>query len=212
MPDYSGASNTTELALLLKAHCMVRRFKPDVLPHLPTKQRQKVEIAVGRQHLDREMEQRRAEAEQEGRQEVKMRPKLLQWFAATAPLKLPAVLEHLRGLLAEGRKFLVFFHHQAMGAGVTDMLDQQRVAHIKIDGKVSSEERARRVDRFQEDDRVRVAVLSITAANSGITLTAATLVVFAELFWNPGNLLQAEDRAHRIGQTGSVTVQYLVAK
>jgi len=212
VPDYSGASNTTELALLLKAHCMVRRFKPDVLTHLPTKQRQKVEIAVGRQHLDREMEQRRAEAEQEGRQEVKLRPKLLQWFAATAPLKLPAVLEHLRGLLAEGRKFLVFFHHQAMGAGVTDMLDQQRVAHIKIDGKVSSEERARRVDRFQEDDRVRVAVLSITAANSGITLTAATLVVFAELFWNPGNLLQAEDRAHRIGQTGSVTVQYLVAK
>ena len=61
-------------------------------------------------------------------------------------------------------------------------------------------------DAFQTDDNVRVALLSITAANSGLTLTAAQLVVFAELFWNPGILTQAEDRAHRIGQTDSVTV------
>ena len=67
-------------------------------------------------------------------------------------------------------------------------------------------------DAFQCDDNVRVALLSITAANAGLTLTAAQLVVFAELFWNPGILTQAEDRAHRIGQTDSVTVRYLVAK
>ena len=68
------------------------------------------------------------------------------------------------------------------------------------------------MDKFQTQDRVRVAVLSITAASCGITLTAANLVVFAELFWNPGTLRQAEDRAHRIGQTGSVVCQYLLAR
>jgi len=205
--DYSGASNTTELALLLKRHCMVKRTKEDVLPELLPKKRRKVELAVGREHLDQDMEERRAGAVHEGRQEL-----LGQLYPATARVKLPAVLEHLRGLLEEGRRFLVFCHHKTMLEGVADMLDQQGVDFIKIDGKVGSKERMELVDRFQTVDKVKVAVLSITAANAGITLTAAHLVVFAELFWNPGDLLQAEDRAHRIGQTHSVICQYLVAK
>merc|ERR1712126_579956 len=79
-------------------------------------------------------------------------------------------------------------------------------------GNFSSEARKTSVDRFQTVDSVKVALLSITAANAGITLTAAQLVVFAELFWNPGVLCQAEDRVHRIGQTDSVVCQYLVAR
>lgn len=51
---------------------------------------------------------------------------------------------------------------------------------------MSAEERKRLCDNFQLKDNVRVAVLSITAANAGLTLTSANLVVFAELFWNPG--------------------------
>jgi hypothetical protein len=57
-----------------------------------------------------------------------------------------------------------------------------------------------------------VALLSVTAANTGLTLTAATTVIFSELYWNPGQLVQAEDRAHRIGQCDSVNVHYLLAK
>lgn len=65
---------------------------------------------------------------------------------------------------------------------------------------------------FQNDEEIRLALLSITAASTGLTLTKATTVIFAELFWNPGVLVQAEDRAHRIGQIDSVNVHYLLAK
>ena len=94
---------------------------------------------------------------------------------------------------------------------IADTLDEAKAHFIRIDGSTASALRKHLCDAFQTDDKVRVALLSITAANSGLTLTAAHLVVFAELFWNPGILTQAEDRAHRIGQTDSVTVQYLVA-
>lgn len=60
---------------------------------------------------------------------------------------------------------------------------------IRIDGKMNPERRKYEIDKFQNNDSYIAAVLSITAANAGITLTAAQLVIFAELFWNPGVLL-----------------------
>lgn len=54
---------------------------------------------------------------------------------------------------------------------------------------MNPERRKYEIDKFQNNDSYIAAVLSITAANAGITLTAAQLVIFAELFWNPGVLL-----------------------
>jgi len=57
---------------------------------------------------------------------------------------------------------------------------------MRIDGRSSAEQRGLLCDQFQRDEMLRIAVLSITAANAGINLSAASLVIFAELFWNPG--------------------------
>jgi SWI/SNF-related matrix-associated actin-dependent regulator 1 of chromatin subfamily A len=67
-------------------------------------------------------------------------------------------------------------------------------------------------DQFQTDDKIKVALLSLTAASTGLTLSRANSVIFAELYWNPGVLVQAEDRAHRIGQRDSVFVHYLIGR
>ena len=84
-------------------------------------------------------------------------------------------------------------------------------ATIRIDGSVSADRRQSAVDAFQQNESIRAALLSITAAGVGVTLTAATVVCFVELAWTPGALIQAEDRAHRLGQRGQLQVHYLVA-
>ena len=60
--------------------------------------------------------------------------------------------------------------------------------------------------------KVRVAFLGITAAGVAINLTAASTIWFAELFWTPAIMLQAEDRCHRIGQTATVKCIYLIGR
>src|SRR5258705_7190378 len=67
------------------------------------------------------------------------------------------------------------------------------------------------VHRFKSAPEVRVAICNIIAGGVGITLTAATHVIFQDIDWVPANHLQAEDRAYRMGQTERVTVEYMMA-
>jgi len=82
--------------------------------------------------------------------------------------------------------------------------------YIRIDGSTPQRQRADLVKRFQEDLHCHCGLLSITALAEGQTLTSAEIVIFAELVWTPGTIDQCEGRAHRIGQQGSVLIQYLL--
>ena len=113
-------------------------------------------------------------------------------------------------MLQNDIKLIVFGHHQYTLDSLQDMLEKNNYGYMRIDGKVGSEKRHQNVILFQEKPSVKVALLSITAAGVGLTLTAASTVVFAELHWTPGMMVQAEDRAHRIGQKSSVNCHYLV--
>lgn len=70
-------------------------------------------------------------------------------------------------------------------------------------------ERPKLISSFQDKPEITVALLSITAAGTGLNLTAASVVVFCELYWVPGVLEQCEARAHRMGQTSMVDVHYV---
>ena len=115
-------------------------------------------------------------------------------------------------MMEQGIKFLVFAHHVEVMDGLQACVEKAGVRFMRIDGKTSLKAREAGVHGFQNDPNMKVAILSIQAACSGITLTAASNVVFAEICWNPSNLMQAEDRVHRIGQTRGVHIHYLLAK
>jgi SNF2 family DNA or RNA helicase len=114
-----------------------------------------------------------------------------------------------RGL---GKKIIVFAHHHDVMNAIEDILKIEEVNYIRIDGSISVNNRNSLVERFQEDDSTDVAVLSITAAGTGLNLTRAKVALFAELYWSPGNVMQAEDRIHRIGQKSSVRIIYLICR
>ncbi|XP_006891976.1 PREDICTED: SWI/SNF-related matrix-associated actin-dependent regulator of chromatin subfamily A-like protein 1 [Elephantulus edwardii] len=213
--DYSGSSNLSELKLLLEESVMLRRLKSDVLSQLPAKQRKMVVVAPGqisaraRAALDAAAKDMTTKTKKKEQQ----KEALILFFNRTAEAKIPSVIEYILDLLESGKeKFLVFAHHKVVLDAITNALEKKHVQHIRIDGATSSAEREALCQQFQLSERHAVAVLSITAANMGLTFSSADLVVFAELFWNPGVLIQAEDRVHRIGQTSSVGIHYLVAK
>ena len=82
---------------------------------------------------------------------------------------------------------------------------------VYVYSEVPANQRQDRVDQFQNDDDIRIFVANMHIAGVGINLTAARQVVFNDLDWVPANHWQAEDRAYRIGQTGTVNVTYMIA-
>nr|XP_025693757.1 chromatin-remodeling ATPase INO80 isoform X4 [Arachis hypogaea] len=100
-----------------------------------------------------------------------------------------------------GCKFLIFAHHQPMIDAIHECLLKKKVGCIWIDGGTPAASRQQLVTDFQEKDYIKAAVLSIKAGGVGLTLTAASTVIFTEQSWTPGDLIQAKDRAYRIGQS-----------
>ncbi|UYV61873.1 SMARCAL1 [Cordylochernes scorpioides] len=211
--DYSGSSNMKELQIILEETIMIRRMKSEVITQLPSKCRQMVLLDPSAVKTgSKSLKSMSKEIKKNDLKGMQWRGVLLEYFRETAVSKLPAICNYIKDLVDSDKKFVCFAHHQIVLNGICDTLEEMKCPHIRIDGSTPSEARKFNCDKFMFNDSCRVAVLSITAANAGITLTSANLVVFAELFWNPGILTQAEDRAHRIGQQDSVTVQYLVAR
>ena len=91
----------------------------------------------------------------------------------------------------------------------SDGLGSAHAEPLRKDGTPANKRQAL-VDRFQEDETVRVFLANIIAGGIGLNLTAASQVVFNDLDWVPASHWQAEDRAYRIGQTRTVNVTYLV--
>jgi len=125
---------------------------------------------------------------------------------AIAMAKVPMVVDHIKEITGAGRKVIIFIYHKDVAKALKEHFPNAAM----ITGSVPVEKRQPEADRFQEDPECMEFIGQFTAAGKGFTLTAAHDVVCAELDWSPGNMCQAEDRAHRIGQTNFVNVDHLV--
>ncbi len=142
-------------------------------------------------------------------------------------LKITPIIEWLESgaLKDDSMQLLIFAHHQAVLDALerdvcVKLRNQRRGSYVRIDGSTPSDERKLLVDQFREgaalDDRgvvgVRVALLSVKAAGTGLDFSTASTVVFAELPDDASLLEQAEDRAHRRGNDGGVNVYFMCAR
>lgn len=229
--NISGHSNLDELNDRLRGNCYIRRTKEQVLEELPPVRHSKVIVdgtAGGmKEYLKAEadiveylMERARQIAVELGESpgsaavRAKMRAErnehlvkigVLRKLAAKA--KMPAVTEWVESHVEAGKKVVIAAHHRE----IVDEL-AAKYGNLKIQGGMDVTDVEAQKSRFQSEpvEDAPAIVLSIQAAKTGHTLTAAEDVLFVELPWTPSDVDQTYSRCHRLGQKGSVTATYLL--
>jgi SNF2 family DNA or RNA helicase len=227
-----GHSNLEELNDKLRSTCYIRRTKDEVMPDLPPvlhnpllvdgtvaamKEYRKAEADIVQYLVDRAKVIAAELGESVGSAAVRARFRaesnqhlvqlsVLRRLAAKAKMK--HAEEWIESHVEEGRKVVVAAHHR-------DIVDEvaNRYGGLKIQGGMSVKEVEAVKARFQEASAAEapVLVLSIQAAKTGHTLTAAQEILFLEQPWTPADVSQTYSRLHRIGQQGSVTATYMLA-
>lgn len=222
-----GSSNLEELNQKLRSVCYIRRTKDQVLTELPPVFHQEltlvgatapmVEYAKAEKDIVYYLVERAKEIAKELGLSVHsaavvarikaehaqnlIRLSVLRRLSAKA--KMESIIEWVQQRTDDGAKVVIAAHHR-------DIVDElaNRFGGLKIQGGMSVEEVEEVKHKFQTDPKVRVITLSIQAAKTGHTLTAAQDIIFVELPWTPADVDQTYSRLHRMGQKGSVTATY----
>lgn len=232
--QFQGTKHLAELNRKLRATMYVRRRKIDVLTELPPKRWSDVVVEPSGEAFKKYQEaeadlisylanQAKENAFKAGATTAEARESALiaamkaqaaeQLVAVntlkrlSADAKYSATIEWIDNFLATDNKLIVFTWHKS----IADRLANHYGA-VKLTGDTSTDERAHNVDTFQNDPNCRLFVSTMKAGGVGITLTAASDVLFIEQGWTPADMDQAADRAHRIGQRDSVTAWTLIAE
>lgn len=214
--DFSGASNLEKLYKLLSG-VMIRRKKEDVLKDLPDKLHTVINFELEGKNkkiyndaaddiisfiYEREG---KAKAEKASYHEILVRFEKLKQLIYEC--KRDQIFEWIDNFLETGEKIVLFATHKKV---ISEVMGKYNKLAVKIDGSVNSADRDKAVMEFQNNKDVKIFIGNIQAAGVGLTLTAASNVAFLELPWTPGELTQAEDRCHRIGQKNAVSIYYFV--
>ncbi|XP_052483258.1 uncharacterized protein LOC105788446 isoform X2 [Gossypium raimondii] len=116
------------------------------------------------------------------------------------------------GLNSSSHKMIIFAHHHKVLDGIQDFICEKGISFVRIDGTTLPKDRQSAVLSFKSPNGAKIAIIGITAGGVGLDFSSAKHVVFLELPQSPSLMLQAEDRAHRRGQTSAVNIYILWAK
>ena len=134
--------------------------------------------------------------------------KLIQYDAG----KLQALCPLLRTLKEGGHRCLIFTQMGKVLDILEAFLSMNGHTYLRLDGSTGIDKRQRYMDRFNNDIKIFCFILSTRSGGTGINLTGADTVIFYDSDWNPAMDAQAQDRAHRIGQTRDVHIYRLITE
>lgn len=216
---YNDAKNLQKVKETIRPY-FLRRLKKDVLKELPEKEYDEVWLELlpeQRETYDKAEKTGIIELNEKGdrvtvQHILALITKLKEICNLDPVTKKSSKLEYLKEKLSEiceeGDKVIIFSQYPEKT--LRDLLEQLKDFNpLLYDGSLSNSERNRIINKFQEEDENKVILMSVKAGGVGITLTRANYVYHFDLWWNPAIALQAEDRAHRIGQKKTVFVTYL---
>ena len=210
--QFTGSKNEDDFYLRLRGSgFMLRRRKEDVLKDLPAKRYQMVVFPPNGAMKKILKKEEAFDAHEIVENGVPVGSALPEIRKEMGLAKVDVCAGYIEDLLSGGtEKVLVGAHHTEVLDGLRKHLAPYGTALVR--GDVPPAKRQSEVDRFQSDPDCRVFLGQLTAAGTGLTLTASSDVVFVEASWVPGDNEQFSDRCHRIGQEDSVLVHYLVVE
>jgi superfamily II DNA or RNA helicase len=109
-------------------------------------------------------------------------------------------------------KALIFSQFLGMLALIRQKLEELKIKYEYFDGSTSAPDREKAIQNFQNNDEIRVFLISLKAGGVGLNLTAADYVYIVDPWWNPAVEQQAIDRTHRIGQTKNIFAYRMICR
>ncbi len=126
--------------------------------------------------------------------------------------KLNQCTELIKDAIEAGHKILLFSGYTGMFDIIEKSLKEQNIKYFKLTGATKVGERIKLVDEFNENDEIKVFLISLKAGGTGLNLIGADMVIHYDPWWNISAENQATDRTYRIGQKKNVQVYKLITK
>lgn len=212
------SSHLKELNYLLRKNCFFRRLKKDVLTQLPDKTRSYLVMDIDNRKEYRDAERdiidylkKYKDADDEKIQKtirgaIMVKMGILKQISAKG--KVQGAIDIIHNTIDGGQKLIVFcFLKEVVAALKREFRDA-----VTVTGDDNDKQKQWAVDRFQGDENCRLIILNYRSGGTGLTLTAASNVLFVEFPWTYADCCQAEDRSHRNGQNNAVNCVYLLGK